>query len=244
LPPRLPHCYQVLVGKSAIYGGRDARDVPMYGFVEAARLLRVPASTLRSWTIGQDYRVRGVTKRFHPPIPVEQGQHLLTFLNLVEAFVLASMRRDFNVELGVIRTSVEFVRSKMHAKRPLLTEDFYTDGVSLLVEKWGRLVDASKQGQLAMRDVVEGSLERVVRDEKGIVAKLYPYRADVKEARVIELDPRRALGKAVVAGTSVPVDVLSARYRAGDTIERLAKDYAIEKSKVAAVVAWDEKEAA
>lgn len=227
-----------------LYGGRDAREVPMYGFAEAAALLRVPASTLRSWTVGQHYQVRGERRRFAPPIPIGRNQRSLTFYDLVEAYVLSSMRRDFNVELSVIRTSVAYVRENLGARRPLLTEDFYTDGVSLLVEKWGTLVDASRQGQLAMKSVVMSSLKRVDRDESGLVARLYPWRTSVDEERIIELDPRRALGRPVVIGTSISIDVLRSRHRAGDSVKRLAKTYSLDERKVAAVVAWDEQKAA
>jgi uncharacterized protein (DUF433 family) len=232
------------VSPSPIYGGRDARDTPMYGFAEAAGLLRVPVSTLRSWTVGQHYRVRGERRRFKPPIPIGKNQRLLTFYDLVEAYVLSSMRRDFNVELPVIRTSVAFVRDHMGVARPLLNEDFYTDGVSLLVEKWGTLVDASKQGQLAMKTVVMDSLKRIERDEAGLVQRLYPWRTSVDEERVIELDPRRALGRAVVVGTSISIDVLQSRHRAGDSVKRLATTYKLDESKVAAVMAWDGQRAA
>jgi uncharacterized protein (DUF433 family) len=233
-----------IVAKNAIYGGRDPRDVPMYRLVEAAGLLRVPASTLRSWTKGQDYKVQGERRRFHPPIPLDEGQEFLTFYNLVEAFVLSSMRRDHNVELAVVRRSVDFVREKMGDQRPLLTKDFYTDGVSLLVEEWGRLVDASQEGQVAMREVVETSLKRIDRDARGVVARLYPWRRSVDEARVIELDPTRALGRAVLIGTGISIDVLRARNRAGDSVEQLAKDYVVDVDKVDAVVNWDERQAA
>jgi uncharacterized protein (DUF433 family) len=216
----------------------------MYSLVEAAGLLRVPASTLRSWTRGQDYQVRGGRRRFRPPIPLDKDQKLLTFFNLVEAFVLSSMRRDHNVELAVVRRSVDFVRTEMGVPRPLLTKDFFTDGVSLLVEEWGRLVDASKEGQVAMREVVATSLKRIDRDERGVAARLYPWRRSVDEARIIELDPARALGRAVLAGTGISIDVLKARYRAGDSVKRLAKDYAVDADKVAAVVTWDERQAA
>ena len=40
------------------------------------------------------------------------------------------------------------------------------------------------------------------------------------------------------------IDVLRARHRAGDTVKRLAKDFAMDERKVAAVVAWDDKRAA
>ncbi len=232
------------MAKNAIYGGRDPRDVPMYRLVEAAKLLRVPASTLRSWTKGQDYKAQGERRRFQPPIPLDEGQDFLTFYNLVEAFVLASMRRDYNVELAVVRRSVDFVRDMMGVERPLLTKDFYADRGALLVEGWGRLVDASREGQLAMREVVATSLKRIDRDARGVVARLYPWRLSPKEERVIELDPARALGRAVLVGTSISIDVLKARRRAGDTIKRLARDYAVEESKVAAVVGWDERQAA
>jgi uncharacterized protein (DUF433 family) len=229
---------------SAIYGGRDSRDVPMYRLAEAAALLRVPASTLRSWTKGQDYQVHGKRRRFQPPIPLDNGQEFLTFYNLVEAFVLASMRRDHNVELAVVRRSVEFVRDQMDEPRPLLTKDFYTDGVSLLVEEWGRLVNASQEGQLAMREVVTTSLKRIERDARGVVARLYPWRESPDEDRVIELDPSCALGRAVLVGTGISIDVLRARRRAGDSVKRLARDYAIEERKVAAAVEWYAREAA
>lgn len=232
------------MARSAIYGGRDPRDVPMYRLVEAAGLLRVPASTLRSWTKGQDEKARGEQRRFQPPIPLAHDQELLTFYNLVEAFVLASMRRDHNVELAVVRRSVDFVRDRMGVERPLLTKDFYADRGALLVEEWGRLVDASREGQLAMREVVATSLKRIDRDARGVVARLYPWRLSPKEERVIELDPARALSRAVLVGTNISIDVLKARRRAGDTVKRLALDYDVDESKVAAAVAWDARRAA
>lgn len=232
------------MARNAIYGGRDPRDVPMYRLAEAAGLLRVPASTLRSWTKGQDYKVQGERRRFRPPIPLEEGQEFLTFFNLVEAFVLSSMRRDHNVALDVVRRSVDFVRRKIGEPRPLLTKDFYTDGVSLLVDEWGRLVDASQEGQVSMREVVGASLKRIERDAKGIAARLYPWRRSVDEERVIELDPERALGRAVLVGTGISIDVIRARYRAGDKVKQLAKDYNVDADKVATVVQWDERQAA
>ena len=45
-------------------------------------------------------------------------------------------------------------------------------------------------------------------------------------------------------GTGVSIDVLRARYRAGDSVKQLAKDYAVDVDKVDAVVNWDERQAA
>jgi len=98
--------------------------------------------------------------------------------------------------------------------------------------------------EAAMREVVAASLQRIDRDKHGLAARLYPWRQSVDKARVIELDPRRALGKAVVAGTGISIDILRSRYRAGDSVKRLAKDYTVDESKVVAVVARDDKRAA
>ena len=95
-----------------------------------------------------------------------------------------------------------------------------------------------------MREVVETLLKRIDRDTRGLAARLYPWRKSPDEERVIELDPERALGRAVLVGTSISIDVLRARRRAGDSVKRLAKDYAIDESKVAAVVEWDGRQAA
>ena len=224
-----------------IYGGRDAREVPMYSFTEAARVLRVPASTLRNWTKGVDY-ANG--SRFEPVMPIEQDARAITFNNLIEAYVLSSIRRDYNVPLPVVRESLKFVESEMKVERPLLRQDFLTDGARLFVERWGEIVEASKQSQLAMKELFKGSIKRIDRDERGFAWRLYPWLRSLNEPEIIELDPKRSFGRAVVKGTGIAMDVLISRHRAGDTINRLAKDYSLEQSKVKAVVSWDAQAAA
>jgi hypothetical protein len=36
-----------------IYGGKDPRDVPTYKVSDAARYLRIPVGTIRSWVAGR-----------------------------------------------------------------------------------------------------------------------------------------------------------------------------------------------
>jgi uncharacterized protein (DUF433 family) len=232
------------VDKSGLYGGKDPREVPMYSFAEAALVLRVPPSTLRNWTVGASYKTARGVRRFEPPMPIARGQRALTFFNLVEAYVLSSIRRDHNVSLQSVRGSVDYVRRELGVDRPLLSQDFYTDGVSLFVKRWGAFVDASKQGQLAMELLLKQSLKRIKRDEAGLAERLYPWRSSVDEPRVIELDPRRSFGRAVVIGTGISIDVLLSRFHAGDAIPRLVKDYDLDARVVSAVVSWDAKRAA
>ena len=244
LPYSTHVCYSRSVDKNGIYGGKDPREVPMYSFAEASLVLRVPASTLRNWTVGVTYKTARGAKRFEPPMPIEAGQRALTFYNLIEAYVLSSIRRDHNVPLQAVRDSVDYVETKLGVPRPLLSEDFYTDGVSLFVERWGAFVDASQQGQLAMQQLLKHSLKRIKRDADGLAERLYPWRTSVDEPKIVELDPKRSFGRAVVVGTGISIDVLLSRYHAGDTIPRLVKDYDLDAKTVSAVVSWDAKRAA
>lgn len=73
----------------------DLRNTPAYGIPEAAGYLRLPVSTLRAWMLGQRYRVRREPKVFRPVIGIaDRKNRQLSFINLVEAFVLAAVRRD------------------------------------------------------------------------------------------------------------------------------------------------------
>ena len=47
------------------------RKTPAYPFIEAAHYLNMPVSTLRAWCIGQDYKVKGSTRRFQPLIVLD-----------------------------------------------------------------------------------------------------------------------------------------------------------------------------
>ena len=49
----------------------------------------------------------------------------------------------------------------------------WTDGLSVFVDHYGDLVNASQEGQLAMRQLVEAHLQRIERDVTGIL-RLFP----------------------------------------------------------------------
>ena len=49
------------------------RRTPAYPFIEAAHYLNMPVNTLRSWCVGQDYKVNGTTRRFQPLIRLHKA---------------------------------------------------------------------------------------------------------------------------------------------------------------------------
>jgi uncharacterized protein (DUF433 family) len=239
-----------------IYSGRDSRDVPTYGIKDAARFLIIPSATLHAWVVGQSYVTqREGKKRAQPVIEIAgSSPPLLSFWNLAEAYVLAGIRRHHGVSLQSARRALDYVGRRLGHKRPLIEQDFLTNGADLFIEKLvqladqdrsiGALVNASRGGQLAARELLEATLKRVDRDTRGLITRIYPWAGQIEEPKHIEIDPRRAFGRPVVAGTSVPTEALAERFRAGDSVEDLAKDFRIATPVVQSALRWEMSAAA
>jgi uncharacterized protein (DUF433 family) len=218
----------------------DTRLSPAYPVGEAAHYLRMPEETLRSWVLGRWYPAEGGTKRFQPLIRLDDPQRrYLSFMNLVEAHVLAAIRRGHGVKLPKVRSALEHVKRQFDVERPLVDETFQTDGLDLFVERYGSLINASREGQQAMKEIIDVYLKRIERDAKGIPVKLYPFtrRTDSEAApksdpRLVVMNPSVSFGRPVIAGTGIPVTSIYERYQAGDSIANLAQDFNLETGAV------------
>jgi uncharacterized protein (DUF433 family) len=211
-----------------IFNDRDLREMPAYGIPEAAGYLRLPVSTLRAWLLGQRYRVGDQPKFFKPVIDIaDRKERQLSFINLVEAFVLAGIRREHEIPLPKVRKAVDYLRRTFNTTRPLAHEQFETDGIDLFVEKMGSLIGATQEGQIQMRDIIRDRLERVHRDPKGVPEKivLFPARREKTESADVVIDPRLSFGRPVLDRFGVRTAILAERFDAGDDIDVLAREY-------------------
>jgi len=204
------------------------RETPAYTIAEAAGYLRLPKSTLRAWMIGQPYHVGEVRKFFRPVIAIADAKHRsLSFINLVEAFVLAGIRRKHAVPLPKVRKAVEYLRQHFNTSRPLAEVQFETDGVDLFVRKYGDLIGASQEGQTLMESMLRQRLKLVKRDPEGVPRKLilFPAPRGKKDSADVVIDPRISFGRPVLDRLGVRTAVLYERFMAGEDIEELARDY-------------------
>jgi uncharacterized protein (DUF433 family) len=211
-----------------IFNDRDLREMPAYGIPEAAGYLRLPVSTLRAWLLGQRYRVGDQPKFFKPVIDIaDRKERQLSFINLVEAFVLAGIRREHEIPLPKVRKAVDYLRRTFNTTRPLAHEQFETDGIDLFVEKMGALIGATQEGQIQMRDIIRDRLERVHRDPKGVPEKivLFSARREKTESADVVIDPRLSFGRPVLDRFGVRTAILAERFDAGDDIDVLAREY-------------------
>ena len=218
----------------------DVREAPIYTAAEAAHYLRLPASTVRAWAFGQPYDWKGETRLFQPVIgPASRKDRRLSFINLVELFVLAAIRRTHSVGLPQVRRAVAFLKRQFPtAHHPLADHAFQTNGVDLFVEKFGEILNISRDGQIEMKELIRAHLRCVERDPKGIPMKLYlvPRKGLTAARSVVVIDPRVGFGRPVLDGTGIRTEVLIERFSAGERIEALAADYGRSPAEIEDVV--------
>ncbi len=209
--------------------------LPCYSLGEAAHYVRVPPATLRTWVRGRDYPTRAGNRSFHPLIQLPAGDATaLSFINLIEAFVLASIRRKHGIPVPKVRKALAYVKDQLGMEHPLADARFQTDGVELFVERFGRLVAASASGQLAMKEMIQAHLQRVEHDRSGLAIRLYPFtrQGEPGEPKLIVIDPGLAFGRPAVVGTGVPTANIASRYKAGESIEDLTEEFGFGAAQV------------
>lgn len=231
----------------SIFGDRDPREVPLYTVGQAASYLGVPSSTVRAWSVGAPYpRAHRRTGSFKKLLDLPPGTPTrLTFNNLVEAYVLTVIRRHHGIELKYLRRAMANVTQELGIKRPLLSHRFLTDGVKLYLEEADALRDISvgEGQQYVLRQVIELALTRIEHGDRG-VEKLFPYVNDPNEDRIVVIDPERAFGRPTIVGSRITTDVVADLAAAGETPERIAKEFGLTKKAVNRAVSWQRQLAA
>ena len=221
----------------------DFRELPTYTISQAAHYLSVPATTIRYWSTG-----RGP---YEPLIQVPPHKPtLLSFLNLTELHVLWAIRREHGVKVSDIRTAIQYLaantRRTLGKRHPLISHVLEPDGLDLFVEKYGQLINISQAGQIAMRQIISTALRRIDRDPAGVPVRLYPFTRSSTEdtPAMIVIDPRLSAGRPVIAGTGLATELIAERYKAGESIAVLARDYGRENAEIEEAVRCELKAAA
>jgi uncharacterized protein (DUF433 family) len=218
-----------------IYGGRDPREIPAYRLLDAAVYLNIPKATLRSWVKGYYYPIKGGRKLFEPVFHLpETDTLLLSYTNLVEAFVLSSLRRKYKIDLYKIRKAIDKLQGRFNSRHPLAEHQFETNGIDVFVQEYGDLVNIGQDDQLAMRELLESYLERVEHDPAGKAARLYPFIRlnGTEQPRNVVINPYVSFGKPVIAGTGLPTRVVAERFKAGDSTPQIAANYGRKEDEI------------
>lgn len=202
----------------------------MFTVGAAARLLRVPESTLRWWLEGRAYR--GTTYR--PVIrPEATGSPNVTWGEFVEAGLLRQYRTQ-GVKLAALRDFIDAVRERFGILYPLAHERPFIGPGPRLVQAIQREVGldaelclvAVANGQLLLTPAADAFVTRVEWDHDLAVS----WRPHDDPRSPVRIDPARRFGRPAVHGIST--DVLWEQLEAGVEPAEVAADFDLSEADV------------
>lgn len=220
----------------------DLRDQPAYPLAEAARYLKVPVATVRSWALGRDYETTEGRRHF-PAIfqPASRRPPVLSFWNLVEAHVLRALRTEHGVSVQAVRKALAIAEREFHVERLLLSKELLAGAGDVFLDRYGQLIDLTASGQLAMRQVLAAHLKRIEWDTSKFPVRLYPFpTADLLEGNApIAIDPMVAFGRPIIVRRGVTTAVIAERLDAGESIAAVAADYDLEPGDIEQAIVYE-----
>ena len=218
------------------------RDVPAYLLAEAARYVRLPVATLRSWTLGRQYPTAQGRADFPPLIrPASRKPPALSFSNLIEAHVLRSLRTDHGVPVKELRRALSYAEKSLRIDRLLLRPELRAEAGRVFLDRYGELIELTASGQLAMRRLFDEHLKRIEWDSSRFPVRLFPFlSASAPSAeRPIVIDPRIAFGRPIVASRGITTLTIAERVDAGESVDDIATDYDLARSDIEEAVVYE-----
>jgi uncharacterized protein (DUF433 family) len=225
----------------------DPREQPLYTVKEAASYLGIEAATLATWFFGRRYSTKSEGQKLwnRVIVPADQDLRLLSFFNLAEAHILAATRYRHKVPFPAVRDAIANVRHEFPASaaHPLLSKDFYTNGSHLFVKELERTIDVSRQ-QLSFKKILNKFIKRVVSDEQDKPFKVFPLAEGEPDDRIISIVSGISHSRPIIEGTGIPVITIWRRYKAGEEVAFLARDYRVKLTKIQRAIDYIERRAA
>lgn len=213
--------------------------VPLYTMAEAARYVRVPSSTFRAWAKGYEVNAEPGRRVSGAPVitalPADRGQPSIPFVGLAEGLVLAAFRKA-GVSLQHIRQAVPVLKAEVGLDHALASHRLYSDGAVILYDYANsRASDAEAAEDLAgvtrvvdnqrvFADVVRDYMQRITYGDDGFaIALSVPYGGN----GLLRIRPEQAGGRPLFVRGRAPLDAVLGRWRAGERMDDIAKDYEI-----------------
>ena len=217
-------------------------EVPRYTLPEAARYLRMPLNTLKSWVAGRPYPVSTGPAWFanliNRPDPADPR---LSFSNLIEAFVLLALRKQYNVKMEEVRNALNYTKLRFGVERVLLSKDLRVIKGSLFLEHMDQLTNIGRSGQGAIPEILGAYLERIEWDESDLPLRMFPLtRAnELNSPRLLTINPNIAFGRPIVERKAIKTSSIADRFKAGESISELAEDYDLEVVEIEEAIRYE-----
>jgi uncharacterized protein (DUF433 family) len=158
----------------------------------------------------------------------------------MEALTLAGFRQ-IRVPMQRVRKALDYAARSVDAEHLLASKRLLTDGKELFWEFQERsrtgevsLVNLSRGGQKVFPEAVMRYLREMEWGSDSFAKRWWPGSEPGKGS--ILVDPKRAFGAPVIAGTGIRTEDVFSRFSAGEPLEDLAEDYGLTFAKIEAAV--------
>lgn len=232
--------------KKASKVGNVLAGLGIYSVPEAARLTRVPATSIHRWVRGYKYRVSDRECEshpvWHPQIEPLDGAISIGFRDLMEIRFVDAFR-DAGVSWTMLRRAAQKAADEFQTSHPFSERRFRTDGKSIFVELWEE--DRSRE----LRDLV--------RDQYAFGRILSPFLKDIEFEndeprrwwpdgfkRRIVVDPTRSFGQPIVDREGVPTSVLYGAFQAENDEDMVARWFEVTLDSVRRAIEFERSLAA
>lgn len=213
----------------------------VYLIPDAARILRLPASVLRSWVSGRPTE----NSRYYPAgefaTEGDGKDRHFGFHSLIELFTIAQLRQR-GIPMSSVRQARAELMERFNTPHPFALEGLMTSGRTLIKSLNEEiLLELGTAGQTAFNKVLEPFCAGLDFDAASSLAKRYfPLGRD----KPVVVDPRHAFGRPVILGTNITTQAIMSLLRGGETVENLAESYRIDPEAVLAAKAFEQMKAA
>jgi len=200
-------------------------EAPNYGLTEAAMILRLNTKVVRNWI------KEGV---------INVDRKGLSFVNILELHILKGLRKETQLPMQRIRRALEEYGQTESTAHPLLDTRLETDGVHMFLHEGDEYFNLNRSRQMGIPQILSVYLKRIDRLKNGELI-YFPFIAGetADEPRTIQMSPRVAFGRPVLAETGITADIIVGRFRARDTVAELAEEYGVPAAMIEDCVRWE-----
>lgn len=214
---------------------------PLYSYADADRIAGVTRGTSSRWLKGYKYWYSDEERRTLPAITPDSGHEGgVSFIDLIEVVATGRLRKK-GFSLRKIRQINEFCQAVLRTDRPLVTETFKVAGhdIFMMVSEGYLLNVGTKRGMQAWDEVLDPFLDTLDYEQE-MARRWWPRGKD----EPVVVDPDYGFGLPIIAGTGVRTEIVAERRRAGDGLDEIAYDFALEVPQVEAALRYELPKAA
>lgn len=209
------------------------RTSPIYTFQETAHLAHVSVSTVRNWLLGYTAKHGEV-----PPLFAHPKGAMVSFLQMIEIVVAAKFRKAEKISFQTVRRAYDNTKKESGLDYPFAHSELEALGGHIIRHLRLDRPDDSIQ---AIDTPEQWTLPNLVLDTlhqfdyiPDLVARWYPIGRSVP----IVVDPQLSTGLPTILGRGVTINVIHKRFLAGQKIDFIARDFALESNVVEEAVRY------